>query len=290
MAAADLLVSTRFHPVVLALAAGVPAVAISCDRYTAQKLDGALAHAGLSGWRLPFHTVQTIEPRRVLDESWQRRAEIRAHLEALRPIWRAAHVARWDHVWQCLTVQSPPPVVGPSPSTTPLAPDTVDTAAMQRLEADQHEAVDRLERWALDAEAYAFSLRAALDYTDVDGVGGSDRNPPTLAEVWALQRRAAVAEATAADLRDEVTRAHSSADHARLLAAELVEQLRETQLALDDCADEVTIAYLHSLERELAALHATKLLRTARPFRAWYSRVRSIGARYRRLRTGQKEW
>ncbi|MBB6340741.1 polysaccharide pyruvyl transferase WcaK-like protein/predicted nucleic acid-binding Zn-ribbon protein [Pseudomonas fluvialis] len=44
---ADLVVSSRYHPLIFALAESCPCLGLACDSYTLIKLQGALAHAGL---------------------------------------------------------------------------------------------------------------------------------------------------------------------------------------------------------------------------------------------------
>ena len=47
---AAMVVSTRYHPVVFGISAGIPTVGIALDAYTENKVRGALALVGMEGW------------------------------------------------------------------------------------------------------------------------------------------------------------------------------------------------------------------------------------------------
>lgn len=159
---AHLVVSSRFHPIVFALAAGVPCVAISSDAYTAAKLDGALAHAGMSAWRLPSAVLASRAAGELIDEALRRRSELADHLAGVTAAWPDSSQHHWADVWTALNGQPldlRPCVVG----ATGLSPTAVDVLALQRLEAEGHSRLALAEDRADTAEEYAQSLREARD-------------------------------------------------------------------------------------------------------------------------------
>jgi polysaccharide pyruvyl transferase WcaK-like protein len=64
---AQMVLSSRYHPVVFALAASVPALAVPSDDDTKAKLVGALTHVGLEGWSLDLALLGTVDMDVVLD-------------------------------------------------------------------------------------------------------------------------------------------------------------------------------------------------------------------------------
>ena len=79
-AEAELVVSSRYHPVVMASAHGTPTLFVSQDGYTATKGIGALEHCGVSGWSLPADVAAEGGLLPAMTELWDRRAEVSAHL------------------------------------------------------------------------------------------------------------------------------------------------------------------------------------------------------------------
>ena len=73
---ASAIVSTRYHPLVFGLSAGVPCLGIYQDSYTFIKVTGALDHAGLGGWVIPVEALKTDVPARLFDELWSRRGRV----------------------------------------------------------------------------------------------------------------------------------------------------------------------------------------------------------------------
>jgi polysaccharide pyruvyl transferase WcaK-like protein len=95
-ARAELVVSTRYHPVVFASAATTPALFLHQDRYTFVKGCGAMSLVGLGSWTLPVAGAAAglLVPATL--ELWTRRHEIRAHLRRVAPaiaMRRQRHVA-----------------------------------------------------------------------------------------------------------------------------------------------------------------------------------------------------
>jgi polysaccharide pyruvyl transferase WcaK-like protein/ectoine hydroxylase-related dioxygenase (phytanoyl-CoA dioxygenase family) len=77
---AALVVSTRYHPLVFACAAGIPALGIFSDEYTRVKLRGALAHPGLERWALSDASAARGGLLRKGLSLWMQRDEVGARL------------------------------------------------------------------------------------------------------------------------------------------------------------------------------------------------------------------
>jgi polysaccharide pyruvyl transferase WcaK-like protein len=103
------MISSRYHPIVFALAAGIPALGIYGDEYCRIKLQGALAHAQLERWTITCDDVMhgTLLTRTL--ELWRCRAEIRRELESRREAWRTESRARWSTVLRALNPGVPLP-------------------------------------------------------------------------------------------------------------------------------------------------------------------------------------
>ncbi len=93
---AQLVVSTRYHPTVFAIATGTPALFLYQDRYTLVKGQGALALVGLQGWSLSVGLAASGLLVPAAMELWSRRDAVREHLQSLQPTIersRRQHVA-----------------------------------------------------------------------------------------------------------------------------------------------------------------------------------------------------
>ena len=78
---ASMVVSTRYHPVVLALANGTPALFIWQDGYTKMKGEGALAALRQGGWSLSVPQLNAGLLRRMAVRLWDARGRINAELD-----------------------------------------------------------------------------------------------------------------------------------------------------------------------------------------------------------------
>lgn len=173
---AELVVSNRYHPLVFATAAGVPALGLYVDDYTRVKLRGALAHAALQDWTLDAALAWRGELEPAARELWQRREEIVAHLATLREPSRALHERHWQMLMAALSdsastedgagnpdLRAVPPGFQASPAPVPEG----GWADRARLLADRADITLRHTRalvWQRDeATRYAHSLRDTLD-------------------------------------------------------------------------------------------------------------------------------
>jgi len=94
---AALVVASRYHPAVFAVAAGVPTIGIPVDDYTTVKLTGALGNLGQSSV-LPVDRLLAGEGAALVDGVWDNRAGIRSRGVELAQVRRTASTQWWDAV------------------------------------------------------------------------------------------------------------------------------------------------------------------------------------------------
>lgn len=99
---ASLVISTRYHPLVFALSAGVPALGLWVDSYTRVKIEGALAHGGLDGWSLPLEAGLRGDLSKSAVALWADRMEIQGRIEARLEGWRRLDHERWYRIARAL--------------------------------------------------------------------------------------------------------------------------------------------------------------------------------------------
>jgi len=143
---AALVISSRYHPIVFGLSAGVPALGIYGDEYSRIKLQGALAHAGLERWTVTYDDLTRGELLTKALELWHRRDELRGQLEFERGAWREESRARWAAVLRAL---DPAMTLPPAPSGTIFgrAVQDVAPALASALEA-------RRQWWQWERESF----------------------------------------------------------------------------------------------------------------------------------------
>jgi polysaccharide pyruvyl transferase WcaK-like protein len=105
-ARAALVVSTRYHGIVFANAAGTPAIGIYSDRYTRVKLQGALEHMGLVRWSLSLELAARGELLLMAMELWSDRDAVRRALARRIESAIAGEALRWQHVGDALGLSS----------------------------------------------------------------------------------------------------------------------------------------------------------------------------------------
>ena len=98
---ASLVVSSRYHPVVFAAAAGVPTLAISVDEYTQIKLRGALATGGQSS-AVALAELDVVAARDLADALWRDRSMIAAAARDRRQSSLESSKSWWDRVFATL--------------------------------------------------------------------------------------------------------------------------------------------------------------------------------------------
>jgi polysaccharide pyruvyl transferase WcaK-like protein len=165
---AALVISTRYHPIIFGLAAGIPAVGIYGEEYCRIKLQGALAHARRERWTLTFDAVARGELLPKALELWRARGELRRELESRREAWAAESRERWDVILRALDPAEPNiPAVNSTMFGRPLqdvAPGLVSALEARRQSWEGEQAsVDRLAAQCGDASRYARSLEQELE-------------------------------------------------------------------------------------------------------------------------------
>ncbi|MDX6384722.1 MAG: hypothetical protein QOK48_2295 [Blastocatellia bacterium] len=101
-AKSSLVITSRYHPIVFALDAGIPSIGIYGDEYCRIKLQGGLAHAGLEQWTLTYDDVAQGGLLKNALELWRAREQVRQRLEACRSKWRAESCERWTAIVRAL--------------------------------------------------------------------------------------------------------------------------------------------------------------------------------------------
>jgi polysaccharide pyruvyl transferase WcaK-like protein len=104
---ASLVVSSRYHPAVFAVSAGVPTVGISVDDYTSTKLTGALGNFGQHSV-LPIADLLDGDGPALVTDVWNRRALIRDAGVDLAVARRQASALWWDRVAAALSAPRVP--------------------------------------------------------------------------------------------------------------------------------------------------------------------------------------
>lgn len=106
-AGASLIVSSRYHPIVFGLAAGVPCLGLPVDEYTRTKLHGALAESGQGD---ALFALDGPDCAGLADRAlalWQARDAIREQLIAARAAREAREAARAARLGACLSGADP---------------------------------------------------------------------------------------------------------------------------------------------------------------------------------------
>lgn len=131
-AGAELVFTSRYHPAVFALSAGVPVVALSVDTYSGVRLAGAMGNWGLADFVLPLPALDGGLLGPALAEAWQRRTEIAGHLSGIRPSRAAWSRLWWDAAAAVFPAQAPgtAAAIGTgSAQVLPPSPETGSSAA-----------------------------------------------------------------------------------------------------------------------------------------------------------------
>ncbi|MBM7052109.1 MULTISPECIES: polysaccharide pyruvyl transferase family protein [unclassified Rothia (in: high G+C Gram-positive bacteria)] len=128
---AALVLTTRYHPAVLALAYGVPALGLLPDAFTDIRLGGALSHYGLEDFALALDLLDS--PHAVFDalaELHSRRAELSAALTSRGEQLRLFQKKWWDAVAATLTgAEADLPILQPA---APLSSSSQDASGTWR--------------------------------------------------------------------------------------------------------------------------------------------------------------
>lgn len=178
--AAAMVISSRYHPIVFALSAGVPCVAIPTDRYTGVKLRGALAHYERTGDACDFADVHDGGLADMAIRRWTRRAEVRRLIEAQGAVVAADEQIRKQQLRAWVTGEEAVTITPPRRLAMALAVANTGldgalnaaeakaediASSLQAVSASMEEATAyaaSLDRARKDAEAYAASLETKI--------------------------------------------------------------------------------------------------------------------------------
>ncbi|MFA6954563.1 MAG: polysaccharide pyruvyl transferase family protein [Thermoanaerobaculia bacterium] len=174
---AALVISTRYHPLVFALAGGAACVGIYGDEYCRIKLQGALAHAGLERQAIRYDDVARGALLPLALESWRDRERARRDLSILREKWSEETGRRWEAIGRALDPQAPEATIAPGAimgrsgeelvpmllSAIELGRESVELLAKRREAAERTAiAFQTMARPYLTLRRQASKLRAVL--------------------------------------------------------------------------------------------------------------------------------
>ncbi len=110
---AAMVVSTRYHPLVFATAAEVPALGIYSDDYSRVKLRAALGNAGLEAWCISAAMAEKGHLFPLAAELWRQRDQVFDRLANLSAIAWAQEVQRWVAISDALELKADATLVAP---------------------------------------------------------------------------------------------------------------------------------------------------------------------------------
>jgi polysaccharide pyruvyl transferase WcaK-like protein len=194
---AELVISSRYHPVVFAGSCRTPMLFLYQDAYTAQKGIGALARFGMADWRLPVEQAAAGSLLPALTELWQRRDQLAGQMPSDTAERTLGRLARLLHGLAGGTILPP---AAASDWREAALPQLVELSEAELDAALSEQAA--LRRHAAEAERYARSLQEQ-----------AEGHEPY---VRSLLHRAEVAEQYAASL---LVRAEAAEQHAAALQA-----------------------------------------------------------------------
>ncbi|MCU1572587.1 MAG: hypothetical protein JWO93_669 [Micrococcaceae bacterium] len=121
---AELVLTSRYHPAVFALAAGVPTVALTVDTYSDIRLLGAMGNWGMQDFVVPLPGLYTGAFSAAIDTAWQHRSSLRAGLLQAVPMRRSEAAQWWDAAALALSGGNPvtPPSLQALPSLAEALP------------------------------------------------------------------------------------------------------------------------------------------------------------------------
>lgn len=248
---AALVISTRYHPVVFALSASVPALGIAVDAYTSTKIHGAMANYGVGDFAISVASLVDGGADAALDDILGRTSDLTAHLDVVNALRRKEAVGWWDAVTAALTgTDDVAPAVGIEPVAT------------------------------FDGGSWSNASRALRDWSySVSTRYGADRlhNEESAAESLPLKHRIIELERGASELAADLS-----------LAADEIESLRASTRAAHRLVSDplrplatwlVDLPTIEALRAELDGLYRSRTFRYLRVPRQIYRRLRA-----RRLR------
>jgi polysaccharide pyruvyl transferase WcaK-like protein len=153
---AALVVSTRYHPLVFATAAGVPSLGIYTDPYTRVKLRGALGAADLEGWCMSSADLESCAFLPLALELWHRRKEIMDDLVRLRADGWRRELQRWGEICRAfrLEAQGIPEFLGPLRNFTTAGTSNIRKRDMNGISYEEKSAAGEKSKSILSEEQW----------------------------------------------------------------------------------------------------------------------------------------
>jgi len=136
---AAMVVSTRYHPLIFAAAAGVAPLGIYQDEYTRTKLHGALSAAGIEGWCISLDEAKDGAFLPLAMELWSQRSAIANTLARFRAEAAIQEKRRWNEICLALRleVQAPRKLPCPPARLTLNHEQEHDQAVAPRIISDE---------------------------------------------------------------------------------------------------------------------------------------------------------
>ncbi len=189
-AGASLIISSRYHPLVFGLAAGVPCLGLPVDEYTRTKLHGALATYGQQDALFPLEPPDCSGLAAQALRLWHRRHSVRASLAAARAAAQLREATRIARLAACLAGALPAPAQGEDWLATQLslalAASNGEVARLHALRVEPG-VVAHLRQSQQAAETYALDLRQHLDLCQAELARSLDHSQLLFAEITRLR-------------------------------------------------------------------------------------------------------
>jgi polysaccharide pyruvyl transferase WcaK-like protein len=112
---AEAVVSSRLHPLVFGLAAGIPSLALYRDAHTRTVLHGALSHVGMRLWSVSAEDSDEGAVAVRFRDLWRHREPLRETVRELLPPLRRREARRWYHLLTRLGI-TPADTTSPGPA------------------------------------------------------------------------------------------------------------------------------------------------------------------------------
>lgn len=243
---AELVLSSRYHPVVYALAAGVPALGLGVDAYTTMKIHGALANFGAGDFALSTASLVDGTLEHAVADTWAQRTEIAEALRLTADRRRSEARSWWDTVMAAIGDPTGDSVTAPRLSPA----DSLPAGAWS-----QHSVP--LRDWLTSVSLRQSELQLSRDHVASSAARAG-------ADVAALEIAVATLQTQLEEAAEEAEDLRASAHAAQELVAGPLDEILARVRALPDAT---------ALQSELEALRSTKMFRYLRGPRSVYARI-----------------
>ncbi len=217
-ASAQMVVSGRYHPLVFALGESIPAIGISTDAYTAQKIGGVMANFGVGAFQLSGLTLPMPSFAGCISYAWEHRAEIQAHLRSRNEVVSVSYDEWWDAVVDSLSGNQARPADLPSSVNLPVdASWEREAAAFRALSEELSSIRFHNERRLSQTDAMEAGLRLEIGQRDEQLVELHVRELEREQEIHDAQLSVLQAQRVVGEMADPIYAAIQRPDMAELL-------------------------------------------------------------------------